>query len=205
MGRSDGGGHNKEDRMQRLQRRVLAAAALCALLAVSQAGATTLLKMDLGELVQRSDKIFRGTVIDVEQSSVTAGGGELPMVVYRLRVEEMLKGEADVVKGDEAYVEIRMVGSIKDETSQGDLQRFSMFRDVPRLTMGSDYLLLTTPESSIGLSTTVGLGQGAFSVFSRDKTDYAVNRFDNAGLGIDGGGAVPYIDLLAAIKGLMGQ
>lgn len=190
--------------MQRLQRRVLAAAALCALLAVSQAGATTLLKMDLGELVQRSDRIFRGTVIDVEQSSVTAGGGELPMVVYRLRVEEMLKGEADVVKGDEAYVEIRMAGSIKDETSQGDLQRFSMFRDVPRLTMGSDYLLLTTPESSIGLSTTVGLGQGAFSVFSRDKTDYAVNQFDNAGLGIDGG-AVPYADLVAAIKGLMGQ
>lgn len=191
--------------MHRLQRRVLAAGALCVLLAVSQAGATMLLKMDLGELVQRSDMIFRGTVIDVEQSSVEAGGGELPMVVYRLHVEEMLKGEADVVKGDEAYVEIRMVGSIKDEVPQGDLQRFSMFRDVPRLRMGSDYLLLTTPESSIGLSTTVGLGQGAFSVFSRDKTDYAVNQFDNAGLGIDGGGAVPYADLVAAIKGLMGQ
>ncbi len=191
--------------MHRLQRRVLAAAALCALLAVSQAGATMLLQMDLDELVRRADRIFRGTVIDVEQSSVAAGGGELPMVVYRLRIEEMLKGEADVVKGDESYVEIRMVGSIKDEASQGDLQRFSMFRDVPRLRMGSDYLLLTTPESSVGLSTTVGLGQGAFSVFSRDKTDYAVNQFDNAGLGMDGSGAVPYADLVAAIKGLMGR
>jgi hypothetical protein len=191
--------------MQRLQRRVLAATALCALLAVSQAGATMLLQMDLGELVQRSDRIFRGTVIDVEQSSVAAGGGELPMVVYRLRVEEMLKGEADVVKGDEAYVEIRMVGSIKDERPVNGLQRFSNFRDVPRLTMGSDYLLLTTPPSELGLSTTVGLGQGTFSVVRRDKTDYAVNQYDNLGLGIDGDGAVPYADLVAEIKGLMGR
>lgn len=191
--------------MHRLQKGVLAVGALCVLLAASQAGATMLLHMDLGELVQRADRIFRGTVIDVEQSSVTAGGGELPMVVYRLRVEEMLKGEADVAKGDEAYVEIRMVGSIKDEDPQGDLQRFSPFRDVPRLRMGSDYLLLTTPESAIGLSTTVGLGQGAFSVFSLDKIDYAVNQFDNAGLGLDGSGALPYGDLVAAIKGLMGQ
>jgi hypothetical protein len=191
--------------MHRLQRRVLAATALCALLAVSQAGATMLLQMDLGELVQRSDRIFRGTVIDVEQSSVAAGGGELPMVVYRLRVEEMLKGEADVVKGDEAYVEIRMVGSIKDERPVNGLQRFSNFRDVPRLTMGSDYLLLTTPPSELGLSTTVGLGQGTFSVVRRDKTDYAVNQYDNLGLGIDGDGAVPYADLVAEIKGLMGR
>jgi hypothetical protein len=184
---------------------VLAAGALCVLLAVSQAGATMLLQMDLGELVQRSDRIFRGTVIDVEQSSVAAGGGELPMVVYRLRVEEMLKGEADVVKGDEAYVEIRMVGSIKDERPVNGLQRFSNFRDVPRLTMGSDYLLLTTPPSELGLSTTVGLGQGTFSVVRRDKTDYAVNQYDNLGLGIDGDGAVPYADLVAEIKGLMGR
>jgi hypothetical protein len=191
--------------MHRLQRRVLAATALCALLAVSQAGATMLLQMDLGELVQRSDRIFRGTVIDVEQSSLAAGGGELPMVVYRLRVEEMLKGEADVVKGDEAYVEIRMVGSIKDERPVNGLQRFSNFRDVPRLTMGSDYLLLTTPPSELGLSTTVGLGQGTFSVVRRDKTDYAVNQYDNLGLGIDGDGAVPYADLVAEIKGLMGR
>jgi hypothetical protein len=191
--------------MQREQRKVLLVAALCALLAVSQAGATMLQHMELGELVQRADRIFRGTVIDVEQSSVEAGGGELPMVLYRLRVEEMVKGEADVVKGDEAFVEIRMVGSLKDQGPQGGLERFDMFRDVPRLTMGSDYLLLTTPTSAIGLSTTVGLGQGAFSVHSVDKTDYAVNQFDNAGLGLDGSGAVPYADLVTQIKGLMGQ
>jgi hypothetical protein len=98
-----------------------------------------------------------------------------------------------------------MVGSIKDERPVNGLQRFSNFRDVPRLTMGSDYLLLTTPPSELGLSTTVGLGQGTFSVVRRDKTDYAVNQYDNLGLGIDGDGAVPYADLVAEIKGLMGR
>lgn len=191
--------------MHRGQRRVLLVAALCALLAVSQAGATLLQHMGLGELVQRADRIFRGTVIEVEQSTVEAGGGDLPMVLYRLRVEEMVKGEADVVKGDEAFVEIRMVGSLKDQRSQNGLERFDMFRDVPRLTMGSDYLLMTTPASAIGLSTTVGLGQGAFTVYTVDKTEYAVNQFDNAGLGLDGSGAVPYEELVAQIKGLTGQ
>lgn len=179
--------------------------ALCALVPLTQAGATMLMHFDLAALTDRADRIFRGTVVDVEQSSIEAGGAELPMVVYRLRVEESLKGEADVVKGEEAFVEIRMVGSIKEEAQAGDLQKFSVFRDVPRLAMGSDYLLFTTPPSSIGLSTTVGLGQGAFSVYSQDKQDWVVNQFDNSGLGVGSGGAIAYNDLVSAIKARMGE
>ena len=185
--------------------RILGVLALCALVPFTQAGATMLMHFDLAALTDRADRIFRGTVIDVEQSSIEAGGGELPMVIYRLRVEESLKGDADVVKGDEAYVEIRMVGSIKDEKPQGDVVRFDMFRDVPRLTMGHDYLLFTTKPSAIGLSTAVGLGQGAFAVYSQNKKDWAVNEFDNAGLGMGGSGAVAYADLVAAIKAEMGE
>jgi hypothetical protein len=185
--------------------RIVLLLALCALVPLTQAGATMLMHLDLAAMTDRADRIFRGTVIGVEQSSIEAGGGELPMVIYRLKVEDSLKGEADVVKGDESYVEIHMVGSIKDEALQGDLVHFDMFRDVPRLRMGSDYLLFTTPPSAIGLSTTVGLGQGAFSVYSQDKQDWAVNQFDNAGLGVGGGGAVAYADLVAAIKARMGE
>jgi hypothetical protein len=185
--------------------RIVWVLALCALVPITQAGATMLMHFDLAALTDRADRIYRGTVVDVEQASIEAGGGELPMVIYRLRVEESLKGDVDVVKGDETYVEIRMVGSIKDQAPQGDLVRFDMFRDVPRLRMGSDYLLFTTHPSSIGLSTTVGLGQGAFSVYSQNKQDWAVNQFDNAGLGVGGGGAVAYADLVAAIKARMGE
>ena len=179
--------------------------ALCALVPLTQAGATMLMHFDLAALTDRADRIFRGTVVDVEQSSIEAGGGELPMVIYRLKVEESLKGDADVVKGDEAFVEIRMVGSIKDEAPQAGVVRFDMFRDVPRLAMGSDYLSSHTAPSSIGLSTTVGLGQGAFSVYSQDKQDWAVNQFENSGLGVGGGGALAYGDLVAAIKARMGE
>jgi hypothetical protein len=80
-----------------------------------------------------------------------------------------------------------------------------MFRDVPRLKMGSDYLLFTTRPSEIGLSTTVGLGQGAFSVYSEDKQDWAVNEFDNMGLGIDGSGPAPYSELAAKIQARLGR
>ncbi len=179
--------------------------ALCALVPLTQAGATMLMHFDLAALTDRADRIFRGTVVDVEQSSIEAGGGELPMVIYRLRVEDSLKGDADVVKGDEAYVEIRMVGSIKDEAPQDDIVRFDMFRDVPRLKMGSDYLLFTTRPSEIGLSTTVGLGQGAFSVYSQDKQEWAVNEFGNMGLGIDGSGPAPYSELAAKIQARLGR
>ena len=179
--------------------------ALCALVPLTQAGATMLMHFDLAGLTDRADRIFRGTVVDVEQSSIEAGGSELPMVIYRLRVEENLKGDADVVKGDEAYVEIRMIGSIKDGAPQGDVVRFDMFRDVPRLNMGSDYLLFTTRPSELGLSTTVGLGQGAFSVYSQDKKEWAVNEFDNMGLGIDGSGPAPYSELAAKIHARLGR
>ena len=189
--------------MQR-QIRVFTLLAVAALM-VSPLAATTLLQMDLGQLVERSDRIFRGTVVDVEQSTITAGGGELPMVIYRLKVDESLKGGVDLVKGDTSVIEIRMVGSIKKPERSGDMQHFSPFYDVPRLSMGSDYVLFTTQPSAIGLSTTVGLGQGAFSVFSRDKGEFAVNQYDNLGLGFDAPGPIAYSELTAKIAALLGQ
>jgi len=174
-------------------------------LVVQPLAATTMLQMDLAALTERAGRIFRGTVVDVEQTTVAAGGGELPAVAYRLRVEELFKGEADLVKGDEAMIEIKMVGSIKGAVREGDVVRFDKFGDVPKLTMGSDYLLFATPPSAAGLSTTVGLGQGAFTVFSRDKEDYALNAFNNSGLGLNGPGAAAYFEIKAKILALLGQ
>ena len=189
--------------MQR-QIRVFTLLAVAALM-VTPLAATTLLQMDLGQLVQRSDRIFRGTVVDLEQGSISAGGGELPIVVYRLKVEDRFKGDVDRVKGDISEIEIRMVGSIKSPAREGDFVRFDIARDVPRLSMGSDYLLFTTRPGTSGLSTTVGLGQGAFSVFSSNKEDFAVNQFDNLGLGFGQTGPVPYSELAAKIAALLGQ
>lgn len=171
----------------------------------AQVHATTLLQMDLGQLTARAGKIFRGTVIDVEQGTVAAGGGQLPAVTYKLAVEEMYKGSATSVKGDKSVVVLRMVGSIKAPVATGEHIRLNAFRDVPKLEMGSDYLLFTTPESQAGLSVTVGLGQGAFRIVEMERQDYVVNEFNNVGLGLDGGGPVPYSELSAKIRALLGQ
>ena len=183
--------------------------AASALILTAQVHATMMLHMDLGELTARADKIFRGTVTDVQQGTIEAGGAELPMVTYKFKVEELIKGEATQVKGDKAVMEIRMIGSLVHSKADdnGNL-KFSPFRDVPRLAEGSDYLLFTTAESSIGLSMTVGLGQGAFKVSPVDgaRGEYqAVNEFNNAGLGLNGAGPVGYVELSAQIHALLGQ
>ena len=191
------------------RKRSMALFAALVLVLTGQAYATIMLKLDLQELTSRADKIFRGTVIFVNEGTMEAGGDELPVVTYRLAVNEMFKGEATAVKGDEAVVEIRMVGSLVHEKvdENGNL-KFSPFREVPVLKQGGEYVLFTTPESSIGLSVTVGLGQGAFRVFPVDGTDdqfMAVNEFNNAGLGLNGDGPVEYDKLGAQIRALLGQ
>ncbi len=178
---------------------------VAALLLAPPLAAITVQQMDLAALTQRADRIFRGTVVDVEQSAIAVGDRELPMVVYRLKVEESFKGDADLVKDDQAMIEIRMVGSLKPVVAEGDYARFDIFRGVPRLTMGSDYLLFTTRPGGSGLSTTVGLGQGAFSVFSVDKEDFAVNELNNGGLGFDQPGPISYSEITAKILALLGQ
>jgi hypothetical protein len=183
--------------------------AASALILTAQVHATMMLHMNLGELTAGADKIFRGTVTDVQQGTIEAGGAELPMVTYKFKVEELFKGEATQVKGDKAVMEIRMIGSlVHSKADENGNLKFSPFRDVPRLAEGSDYLLFTTPESSIGLSMTVGLGQGAFKVSPVDGADgefQAVNEFNNAGLGLNGAGPVGYVELSTQINALLGQ
>ncbi|NIN01040.1 MAG: hypothetical protein GTO24_24015 [candidate division Zixibacteria bacterium] len=177
----------------------------CALMVTPQLVATIMLQMNLESLSQRADRIFRGTVVDVIPGSVTVGGGEIPTTTYLLQVEELFKGTADIVKEDVQIIRIQMVGSLKEIPAQGDYQRFSVFRDVPRLEMRHDYLLFTTQPSPIGLSTTVGLGQGAFNIFARNKEDFAVNEFNNVGLGLEASGPVAYSELAAKIRTLVGN
>jgi hypothetical protein len=197
-------GITKEDAMNWNKKgRLLLAGSL--LMSSAQAPATTMLQMDLGQLTARAGTIFRGTVIDVEQGTVAAGGGQIPAVTYRLAVEEIYKGKATSVKGDKAVVVLRMVGSIKAPMDTGGQVRLDTFRDVPKLEMGSDYLLFTTPQSQVGLSVTVGLGQGAFRIVEMERQDYVVNEFNNVGLGLDGSGPVPYSELSAKIRALLGQ
>ncbi|MGH9903905.1 MAG: hypothetical protein ACRD68_19010, partial [Pyrinomonadaceae bacterium] len=61
--------------------------------------ADTVRQFNLAEMVQRADKIYRGRVLSATQGTIEAGGGQLPVVTYRLQVEELFRGNIDTVKG----------------------------------------------------------------------------------------------------------
>ena len=133
-------------------------------------------------------------------------------MTYRLSVDEAFKGDFPPVKsGGPAVVEIRMVGT-KDAAASGATRRLPVLRDVPRLVKGQDYVLFTTEPSRIGLSTTVGLGQGAFVLVGGGKEQVAVNAFNNTGLArglraglLPRGGPVPYGQLAQAIRSVLAE
>lgn len=152
--------------------------ALLLLAASAPVAATTVLKLDLDDLADRADRNFRATVLAVEPGTIAVGGSELPTVTYRLRVDEEFKGEFDAAGKDAAVVEVTVVGSLKDSPyHQGDLARFSAWPNAPRLERGGEYVLFTTAPSALGLSTTVGLGQGAFKIYlDADRQEMAVNE-----------------------------
>lgn len=198
--------------MSRFRLRTLLLSAVAALALCGPLAAATVIQMNLAEMVDRADRIFRGTVLDVREGTVSVGGGELPTVTYRIRVDESFKGTYQEVKGVR-IAELKMVGKLKSSATS-PVRRFSVLSDLPKLDVGRDYLLLTTPRSAIGLSTMVGLGQGRFELQGKAGQEVAVNDNKNLGLfrGMGTGfaastnqpeGPVPYQDLAGLIRGLV--
>jgi hypothetical protein len=178
-------------------------AAIAVLFAVA-ADASNVRYMNLRDLVARADRIVRGTVVGSEEGTVNAGGGAVPIVTYRIRVEQALKGGADAGE----TIEVRLLGRLKQATS-GPLRRGPIFQDLPQFTVGSDYLFVLTRPSLIGLSTTVGLGQGLFQLRGRPGAETAVNEANNLGLfsGLasapQASGPVSYAELVKRIQSLV--
>ena len=189
---------------------ITGALALCVgLLASAFASATMVQQMNLGELATNADKIFRGTVMRVEGGTVTAGGTELATTRYTIRVSEMIKGQlADISGKPVDYIEITMLGSLKSPAKSGNLQRLSAFTP-PQLRPGGEYLLFTSRESQIGLSMTIGVGQGAFQFVDGENV---LNEAKNAGLfrdmdsqGLPQRGPIPYGALSDRIRSIVGN
>jgi hypothetical protein len=133
--------------------------------------------MNLRDLVTRADRIVRGVVLESNEATVEAGGGSLPVTVYRIRVDEALKGS--VRAGD--VIEVRLLSQPKQSAS-GPYRRASLLRDLPQFAVARDYLFVLTRPSAIGLSTTVGLRQGIFELRGRPGQETAVNGANNVGL-----------------------
>jgi hypothetical protein len=168
--------------------------ALCAgliaasLAATPCADATTVKHFDLGGMTASAARVFRGTVTDVRPGTVSVGGGQLATTIYRIQVTEVFKGEFATLKADAA----------------GGARHFSIFRDMPRLERGRDYLLFLTAESSVALSSPVGLAQGCFDIDTSIPSQPTANRVNNAGLVADvAKGPLAYEDLAARVRALV--
>jgi hypothetical protein len=149
-------------------------AAAVAAFGMTRVDAASVEHLTLRDIADRADRIVRGTVIAADESRIAAGGGLLPVVVYRIQVADVVKGTA----GD--VLEIRLLSPGKGAT--GRSRHASLFRDLPQFRVGQDYLLALTRPSAIGLSTTVGLGQGAFELRGAPGREQAVNQWNNLGL-----------------------
>jgi len=158
-------------------------------------------QMNLGEMTFNAGMIARVEVLDVEQTSMNLGGGELPVVEYTLAVVDPIKGTFDMSKGA-AVVTVRMVGSLKETPPAHGVQKVSVLPEMPQLQIGHDYLLFTTEPSPIGLSAPVGLAQGAFGIYTAGKVEMATNELGNAGLFE---GPVTYDELVSAVNAELGQ
>jgi hypothetical protein len=170
------------------------------------AHASDVIHMTLRDLVARGDRIVRGTVLAADEGTVAAGGGNLPVTTYRIRVDDALKGAVN--QGE--VIEVRLLAAMK-QTPGGQFRRATILRDLPRFAVGRDYLFVLTRPSKIGLSTTVGLGQGLFQLTGRPGSELAVNDANNLGLfnGLQTTpakpGPVAYASLAKQIRTLLGR
>jgi hypothetical protein len=191
-------------------------AALLAIVAVP-AGAAMILKMNLAQLTDRADAIFRGEVLSAEPGKISIGGGTLPTVTYRLRVDETFKGKFEPKENSAPEVEITMLGTFKAAVHSGNQERLtSALPEIPKLRVGESYVLFTTAPSASGLRSPVGLGQGSFRIYAGpNKTELAVNELNNLGLFNGAGpsqraapgseGPVTYTRLATAILDQLGR
>lgn len=170
---------------------------------VPHADATTVKHLDLGRMTASAARVFRGTVTDIRAGSVNVGGGQLATTIYRIRVTETFKGEFATFK-DVTYADVEMIGNIKTESERDGMRHFAVFRDMPRLVSGQDYLLFLTAESSIALSSPVGLAQGCFEIDTSLPSQPTANRMNNAGLAADvAKGPLPYAELAERVRAIV--
>lgn len=187
---------------------VAALLALC-LLAAPAAQAVTVQKLGLGQMVERAGTIAAVTVLDARAGTVRLRGGELPVTVYSVRVEEALVGSLPL-RDDGRTAELTFLRNPGTVEMRGLLHR-SNLPELPNLRVGGRYLLLATTPSLAGLSAPIGLEQGVFRLGGKPGVEIAENGLGNAGLftGVESfapagwsAGPIPYDQLTAAIRGL---
>lgn len=133
--------------------------AVLTLALVASGFATTLERLSVDEMIQKSTSIVRGRVIDVS----TVQRGNLIYTVYRLSIVERLKGVSTASTTD-VYVPGGAINGYRQT-----------FAGSPVLGTGSDYVVFiwTSPR---GINQLIGLGQGIFEVKASASGESVLSR-----------------------------
>ena len=146
------------------------------LLVASTAPATVVLKLNLVRMVTDADRIFTGTVSAVEDVTLSVPGGTtIPATSITFDVSDVVKGSIGQT------LNIRQYGRIHPDPETGAIARIP---GLPIFRMGEEVTLFLRSDSQLGLTSPVGLFQGAFRIVIDPATErkVAVNGIQNAGL-----------------------
>ncbi len=125
---------------------------------------------NLEQMVAKADRAFVGTVTGRTEDYIYAAGGSIPVTVYTFAVDEVLKGSVPQA------LTIKQVGHRSNPSS--------LFGEgVPEYKSGSVMMLFLHADSKYGLTSPVGLAQGAFLVKTHGPIRVSVsNGLGNRGL-----------------------
>lgn len=154
--------------------RLAALLSVVAGLVALSARATMVLPMNFSQLAGGADRIFIGTCSSVKEGQTAEG---LPFTEYTFTVLEGFKGQVGET------VTFRQVGQLAPRRYNDKLAQVFRVPGMPVYRPGQKALLFLHADSRIGLTSPVGLFQGAF-LLSTDLAgaEVAVNGADNANL-----------------------
>lgn len=138
------------------------------LAATSQA--TTLEKLSLDDMIQKSNAIVRGKVV----GSYAAFRGSMLFTHYRVEVAERLKG------GLSGTIEVSVPGGMLGNVRQ-------VIPGAPRMEAGAEYAIFVYTNRS-GLNLVIGLCQGLFDLRANGAGDWILARPPAGVQMVDGAG-----------------
>ena len=135
------------------------------LLLTNHSFATKMLHRNAEELASLANRVFVGVCKSVEQRQ----NGSLYYTEYTFEVQDGIKG-----------VNTGTVLVFRQFATPPGAGRIAGF---PSYQSGGKYLLFLRADSELGLTSPIGLTQGAFQIFrSNDGSEKAINGLDNKGL-----------------------
>ncbi len=150
-------------------------------LASHQAQATKMLHRNAEELAKLAERIFVG-VCTFREARIE---GELTINEYTTFNEytfEVVDGVKGIETGDSLV--IRQYAFPVGRGQYPDRQwQLGKIPGMPEYLPGNKYLLFLRDDSARGLTSPIGLGQGAFQiVVAKDGSEHAINLFQNSGV-----------------------